>query len=85
MYDNVIQEVMEMPVISVRLNQNEDRLIREYAKLNNLELSKFIRDLVIDYIEDECDSKEALSIISKMKNEDFISFEELAEDLGYDL
>lgn len=45
-----------MPVISVRVNKEDDELIRSYAKLHNIELSRFMRDLAIERIEDEFDA-----------------------------
>ncbi len=45
-----------MPVaISLRLKDEETRLIRTYAQLHNQNLSEFIRQTVLERIEDECD------------------------------
>ena len=44
-------------VISVRLNSEEQKLISKYAKLHNLSVSAFIRQAVIERIEDEYDCK----------------------------
>lgn len=74
-----------MPVISVRVNKEDDELIRSYAKLHNIELSRFMRDLAIERIEDEFDAQIALDILKDLKEEDCISFEDLAKELGYDL
>ncbi len=85
LYDNIIQRGELMPVISVRVNKEDDELIRSYAKLHNIELSRFMRDLAIEHIEDEFDAKMAIDILKDLKEEDCISFEELAKELGYDL
>ncbi|MBK5253346.1 MAG: CopG family transcriptional regulator [Peptostreptococcaceae bacterium] len=44
-----------MSTISLRLNEKEDTLIRKYAELHHMELSTFIRQTIIEKIEDEYD------------------------------
>ena len=85
MYDDVIHRGVPMPIISVRVNQEDDKLIRNYAKLHNLELSRFMRDLAIEHIEDEFDAKMAQEVLENLKEDDLITFEDLAKELGYDL
>ena len=46
-----------MSTISLKLNDRDERLIREYTKLNNLSISEFIRKVIIEKIEDEIDIK----------------------------
>lgn len=41
--------------ISVRLNEEDTKLIRKYAQLNNISLSDLIRNSIIEKIEDEYD------------------------------
>ena len=41
--------------ISVRFNERDEQLIKNYAALNNISLSDFIRNAVMDKIEDEYD------------------------------
>ena len=43
--------------ISVRLNKNDEKLIKAYAEMNNISLSDLIRNAVIEKIEDEYDLK----------------------------
>lgn len=43
--------------VSVRLNKNDEKLIRSYAEMNNISLSDLIRNAVIEKIEDEYDLK----------------------------
>lgn len=43
--------------ISVRLNDEDSKLMKTYAKMNNMSLSDLIRDAVIEKIEDEYDLK----------------------------
>ena len=39
--------------ISLRLSEDESQMIQAYVAANNLNLSSFIRNLVLDTIEDE--------------------------------
>ena len=39
--------------ISVRLSENDTKLIKAYAEMNNISLSDLIRNAVIEKIEDE--------------------------------
>ena len=41
--------------ISVRLNEDDTRLMKLYAEMNNISLSDLIRNAVIEKIEDEYD------------------------------
>ena len=43
--------------ISVRLNDEDSKLMKTYAEMNNMSLSDLIRDAVIEKIEDEYDLK----------------------------
>lgn len=43
--------------ISVDLNDNEVKLIKKYARLKNISVSDFIRNAVMEKIEDEYDLK----------------------------
>ena len=42
-----------MNTISLRMNDDETKLLRDYVSVNNLNMSKFIRDLVLDKIEED--------------------------------
>ncbi|MCY1691420.1 DUF6290 family protein [Exiguobacterium sp. SL14] len=44
-----------MSTISVRLDDQDTRLIKEYAKAKNITISTLVRDAVLDRIEDEID------------------------------
>ena len=71
-----------MGVISLRLSDRDNTLIRKYAELNGMELSAFIRQAVIEKIEDEYD----LSLFNKVwadeQNQERISHEQLKKELG---
>lgn len=41
--------------LSVRFNERDEQLVKNYAALNNISLSDFIRNAVMEKIEDEYD------------------------------
>ena len=41
--------------ISLDLNTKDEKMIKDYAKLKNVSVSKLIKDIVIEKIEDEID------------------------------
>lgn len=44
-------------MISLRLKEDDENLIREYVKLKNTTVSDFIRNTILEKIEDEIDLK----------------------------
>ena len=44
-----------MATISIRVNDEDNLLIRKYAELNKMKVSDFIRQAVLERIEDEYD------------------------------
>ena len=42
-----------MTTISIRINDDESKLIHDYVSVNNLNMSQFIRDAVLDKIESD--------------------------------
>ncbi|MFK3985787.1 MULTISPECIES: type II toxin-antitoxin system RelB family antitoxin [Exiguobacterium] len=72
-----------MSTISVRLDEEDARLIREYAKTKNLTLSTLVRDAVLERIEDELDLKlyyEAMN--AHQEHSEAISFDDMMKDLN---
>ena len=72
-----------MTVISLRIDEKEDRLIKEYAKAKNISVSALIRNSLLAKIEDEID----LNLYTKAMNEhkrnpQSISFEDMLEELS---
>lgn len=43
--------------VSVRLNEEDGKLIKAYAEMNNISLSELIRKAILEKIEDEYDLK----------------------------
>ena len=76
-----------MSSVSVRLNDDEYKLIHDYVKINNLNLSQFIREVVLDHIEDDLEmSKEftekILAAKEEIRNGKVYTFEEARKELG---
>lgn len=69
-----------MSTISLRLNQRDYEIIKHYAKVNNISVSKLLRDAAIEKIEDEIDITlfdEALKDL-----EQTYSLDEVKKELG---
>lgn len=71
-----------MSTISLRLNEKEDALVRKYAELHNIELSAFIRQTIIEKIEDEYDLTLFNKVWEDEKNQNRISHDQLKKELG---
>lgn len=67
-----------MSTISIRLSDDEAKLIREYTKINEINMSTFIRDLILDKIEEDLllDEKRILEARKKIEKEEIYSSEE---------
>jgi hypothetical protein len=46
---------MVMSIISLRMNEGEEKLIKEYAKVNNVSISELFRSSVLEKIENDID------------------------------
>lgn len=42
-------------IISIRLNEEDAKLIKSYAKINKTTISEFVRNAIMEKIEDEYD------------------------------
>jgi RHH-type rel operon transcriptional repressor/antitoxin RelB len=71
-----------MSIISLRLSEKEDVLIRKYAEIHNMELSSFIREAVIEKIEDEYDLTLFNKVWKEEQGQERVSHEELKKELG---
>ena len=73
-----------MSAILVRVSPEDSKLIHEYASANNLNISQFIRDAVIDKIEDDLslDEDRILNALNRSKIEKKYSHEEVWDILG---
>lgn len=71
--------------VSVRLNKDDEKLIKTYADMNNISLSDLIRNAVIEKIENEYDLecyKKAMA--DYKKNPKTYTIEEVKEELDLD-
>jgi len=71
-----------MSTISIRLSEKEDTLIRKYAELHNMDLSSFVREAVMEKIEDDYDLTLFNKVWDQEKDEEKISHLDLKRELG---
>ncbi|TCI73561.1 MULTISPECIES: type II toxin-antitoxin system RelB family antitoxin [unclassified Exiguobacterium] len=72
-----------MRTISFELNEEDERLIRAYAKSKNLSLLTLVRDTVFERIENELDLKFYNEAMHRHKERsETISFEDMMKDLN---
>ncbi|HEC1791636.1 TPA: CopG family transcriptional regulator [Campylobacter lari] len=72
-----------MRTISLRISDQEDILLKEYLAINNLQLSKFIRDTILEKIEDELnlDENKILISLKEAKKDNIYSLEEVFKNV----
>lgn len=69
--------------VSIRLNDHDDALIRQYASFNNISVSELFRQSVIRRIEDEYDLKAYEDAKSEFeKNPTTYSLDEIKAEFG---
>lgn len=76
-----------MTTISLKVNDEDAKLIREYAASNGLSLSEFVRETLLERIEDEMEmsesfTKELLKAREDAKNGKLYTLEEARKELG---
>lgn len=70
-------------VVSIRLNEEDEKIIKTYAELNNLSLSDCFRNAVLEKIEEEYDLKSLKEAIEEYrKNPKTYTIEEAKRELG---
>ncbi|MGL4865037.1 type II toxin-antitoxin system RelB family antitoxin [Cetobacterium sp.] len=76
-----------MSVISVRLNNDEETLLKKVADFEGIGLSSYIKKIVFERLEEEYDLKltENAYKIHAESNQKTYSFESVVEELGIDL
>lgn len=85
MYSNKTKDVIRMP-ISIRVPENEEKLIKEYAKAKNMSLSVLFRQSVLEKIEDEIDIEIAEKAWEEhQENGETITFDEALKELDIEL
>lgn len=69
--------------ISLRLSDGDSALIKQYAEVNGLTVSEFIRQTVIERIEDEYDLKAYENAMKEYRaNPVTFTLDEVERDLG---
>ena len=73
-----------MSTISLRLNDADYELVQGYVKTNNLSLSSFAREAILDKIEDDLalDEKRILAARKQAKLEEAYDIEDVWKEMG---
>ena len=73
-----------MTTISLRVSDEEEKLIKEYVSLNNLTLSSFVREAVLEKIEKDLKLDEAriLKDLERSRKEETYDHTEVWRMLG---
>ena len=74
-----------MPTLSLRMEKEDLELLKEYSNINNLNMSSFVRNLILDKIYDEITEEDEKRILKRWKNsksEKTASAEEVFKRLG---
>ena len=72
-----------MTTLSLRMPETDMEMLKKYVKMNNLSLSGFVREAIMDKIEDEfLDEDRILAAWKAAENEPWIPAEELWKELG---
>ena len=64
-----------MATISLRLNDEDAKLVQEYVAVNDLNLSSFVRELILDKIEDDLALDEDRIIKARARSEKEASYD----------
>ncbi len=70
-----------MPIVLLKLNDKEDTLIKKYSELHNMDLSTFIRQAVLEKIEDEYELSVFDKIWEEEQNKERIRHNDLKREL----
>lgn len=75
-----------MAIISVRANEEDSKLIHEYVAANKLNMSQFIREAVLDKIEDDLnlDEERIVRALKAAEGEKSTTIRKCGRCLGYD-
>ena len=74
-----------MPTLSLRIEKEDLEFLKEYSSMNNLNMSSFVRNLILDKIYDEITEEDEKRILKRWKNsksEKTASAEEVFKRLG---
>lgn len=76
-----------MAVISLRLNDKEEKMLKDIANFEGLGLSSYLKKIIFERLEDEYDLRLAEEAYEKHieNGSQTVKFEDLAKELGVDL
>ena len=73
-----------MSTISLRMDEEEEKLIKEYAKTKNITVSSLIRNAVLEKIEDEIDMDlYHIAMKQHIANPQVVSFDEMMKEIDF--
>ena len=71
-----------MGTISLRMDEEDEKLIKEYAKTKNITVSSLIRNAVLEKIEDEIDMDlYHIAMKQHIANPQVVSFDEMMKEI----
>ena len=70
-----------MPVVSITLNEQEYRTLKQFAKQSHVPMSKVLKNAFFSKFEDEY----GLNVFDKQNDNEPLSVDEVIEDLGLDI
>lgn len=84
MYMTVEKGMDIMRTISFRINEDDLKLIQEYAQINNLNLSSFIRDTIMEKVKRglTLDEERILKARAQLKTDKTYDHTEVWKELG---
>lgn len=80
MYYKKLKEVLSMATISLRVDDRDSKLIRDYAKLKKTSVSDLMRNAIIEKIEDEIDLENFDRVLAS--TEKTHSLDDIKKELG---
>ena len=73
-----------MGTISLRMDEEDEKLIKEYAKTKNITVSSLIRNAVLEKIEDEIDMDlYHIAMKQHIANPQVVSFDEMRKEIDF--
>ena len=57
-----------MPTLSLRIEKEDLEFLKEYANINHLNMSSFVRNLILDNIYDEITEEDEKRILKRWEN-----------------
>lgn len=80
MYYKELEEAVNMANISLRVDERDSKLIRDYAKMKKISVSELMRNATIEKIEDEIDIESFDRVLASMEKTH--SLDDVKKELG---